>query len=201
MALDAMHAPFSGDKGRRSYILGCFFLPARLTDGTSEPECRMPARLTEEQALLCFHVYGGWFGPPPVLFRAELFDGRIRWRVGLGMGLRLPEPIDLANAELALRWLVVAQHYDRACDLAMSEGMVVDDLLPLRLCLPPFAVAPLLPAHKRRNKQRKKKAESRSVQLSQVLRLAERARQSHCVLDPEEVLSVVSTWPRMVPHR
>jgi hypothetical protein len=132
-----------------------------------------------------------------VLFGSQMLDGRIRWQVGGAFGISLPKAVEIETVDGALRWLLVAQHYDRALDLASDADIIVDDLLPLRLGLPPFVVAPVFPRRRKRFPPRKRNQRCRFNDLSDIVRMAESAREQHRVLDPIEVLNVVQTRPRI----
>jgi hypothetical protein len=141
-------------------------------------------RLTDETALLAFSVFQAWFGPPPAEFRGELIDGRIRVRVCAAVGARSMSARVLETPEAAVRWLLVAGHIDRAHALCAASAIPVDDLLAVRLGLPPYAVAPVRVAGRRRTHRRDK---SRGVQCRVFLELARSAVEQNRVVFPEEI--------------
>jgi hypothetical protein len=148
----------------------------------------MPQALTDEIAVTCFYVFRAWFGPPPAEFRSELLDGRVRVRVCTQLGVKPPRPVVLEHTEAALRWLLVAGHVTRACDLAEASGVVVDDLLPVRLGLPPFIVATAIAERKRRT--HRSPARSRGEQVRLLLQLAQAASESNTLILPEDIRAV-----------
>lgn len=151
------------------------------------------ARLSEETCRLCFLHYGGWFGPPPATFNGSALDGRIRLHTLSELGWPsdvVPSTVALDSARAAIRWCVIAEHYERALDLCAEYSLDVDSLLPVALGIPPFVVAPLLALTKRR--RRSAKRHKRKVwhvhESNKLMALAKSARESHRLLTPEEVL-------------
>jgi hypothetical protein len=62
----------------------------------------------------------GWFGPPKVMYRGQVIDGRERAAVADELGLTTAAHTTMArNSRQAARLLIAAGHYDRAAQLGL----------------------------------------------------------------------------------
>jgi hypothetical protein len=62
----------------------------------------------------------GWFGPPKVMYRGQLIDGRERSAIADELGLSLTARTTVArNARQAARLLIASGHYARAAQLGL----------------------------------------------------------------------------------
>ncbi|MGE5736841.1 MAG: hypothetical protein ACM34E_17235 [Acidobacteriota bacterium] len=62
----------------------------------------------------------GWFGPPKVMYRGQLIDGRERATIADEIGLSLTARTTVArNARQAARLLIASGHYERAASLGL----------------------------------------------------------------------------------
>ncbi|OHB73610.1 MAG: hypothetical protein A2V70_01300 [Planctomycetes bacterium RBG_13_63_9] len=144
-------------------------------------------RLTEENTLLAFTVFGGWFGPPPARYESTLIDGRIRSQVCLSLGARAPKAVTLRRPEEVVRWLVVAGHIQRAHEYCGRFGFEVDELLAVRVGLPDYVVASLH-VEQKRTRSRNRPDRGRS-QWRRAVALARTAVEENRLIEPEELLA------------
>lgn len=159
------------------------------------------SRLSPEIARICFSTFRTWFGPPPAVFEGSTLDGRIRLHTLSELGWpekTAPRAVQLVSEREAIRWCVTAGHPQRALELCERFGVAVDDLLPVYLTLPVFAVAPLvaLVRRPRRSAKKHRRRVWHAKEVRSMAALARAALESNRMLAPHEVLKYCDSFDR-----
>jgi hypothetical protein len=146
-----------------------------------------------DDARALFALFGRWFGPPVLVFRSKLIDGRKR-AVPFRALFHEDPPTHVARDELeVVRFLVAVEHYDRALE-HLPQSVAIDNQLASLLLLEPARVAPLVALARhtgRRSRDRRKRRRTSVVVALRDLYVA--SLEGHSVT-PEDLRDALGEW-------
>jgi hypothetical protein len=159
----------------------------------------MLASLTGEEARSLLTEFGGWFGPPRILWRrseslTETIDGRTRFREAVALRMTAIPTKTVTTAGDAARLLCWCGHYARARAIVPIELTDCRDVAAYCHCSPelvsPMTIRrPTVP----KNDRARNTARRREV-ISTIRHLLQQAENTDGIVTPDELRAALRAW-------